>query len=252
MIAALMLLAAWLGYLFLQRSFYIDRMKVKGAAFLENLDGDITHLRMTGPQFSDQDLKFVETVSTLKSLNLKGSSITELGLSYLGQCQKLERLNLSETQVSDNGMRQVSKISNLRHLYLTDSAITDEGLKHITSLSKLEWLDINGCKRITADGLASLEQLHALKNLNFRSVPITFEEYRAVQKRLPEVNLDIDVNPELGWGETNPLEESLNRETGELSLRPRRFHENVPPAEYVITADLLKRIPKKTALSYYR
>ncbi len=125
-IAGLMLLTAGLGYWFLQRGFYVDRLKVKGAKFFENIEGDVIHIKMTGPKFRDQDLKYMSTISELRAVDLSGSSITEKGLSYLGDCQKLEQLNLSGMQLTEEGMRHVSNIPNLEELLIQDVSLTYE------------------------------------------------------------------------------------------------------------------------------
>lgn len=226
MIAALMLMTAGLLYWFSQGSFYVDRLKSKGAEWSENTQGEISRLDLSEPVFRDRDLKYLESIPSLKDLNLEGTSITDIGLGYLALCPNIERLNLTGTKITNEGMHHLSKITNLRILYLNDTAVTYEGLQHLVQLPKLQSL--------------------AILNLS-----LTYEEYLSLRERLPKASIGAEANHLLGWDETSPMEAFLINKAGEVRLISRWAGERIVPPGTVITKEFLKSFPGKEFVTFF-
>lgn len=99
----------------------------------------------------------------LEDLSLEFSEITDVGVyALMNRCEKLSRLivhnsNSLETGITDNAACVIANYaSELFHsLGLGFAEITDEGLKTICYNVELTFLSINGCNKLTYEGLKS-------------------------------------------------------------------------------------------------
>jgi len=106
-----------------------------------NLESDVT----------DDDLDQVaQRCPFLKYLNLSwNQNITHVGFGHIAKMRYLHELNLSFTNLDDACLR----------------AIIDGCLPHDWSYPGLEILDLSGCRRLTAQGIAAIVELKNLKEL---------------------------------------------------------------------------------------
>jgi hypothetical protein len=175
----LLVLAAWAGWhtyrVFGQRSVveHIDELggmvtydfedtdpeyreaREKGAGLIASVLGnDYTHdivevnLRTTDGAISDEDLRKVSELSSVRKLSISNAAeVTDEGLAFLAGMPRLERLTLSKLpQVTDEGLSVLSRLPELRELQLASlPKITDEGFRHAAELANLQKVIINNC-----------------------------------------------------------------------------------------------------------
>lgn len=63
-------------------------------------------------------------------------------------------------RITDKGLEYLANFTTLESLNLSFCAISDIGLKSIANLKNLKSLNLTGCRNITADGIASLNQVN--------------------------------------------------------------------------------------------
>ena len=119
------------------------------------------------------DLEFGSTVGmieqSLKILSLEGSNITNSALQKLSDFPQLQRLNLGETDVSDDAMSEVS------------------------NCTKLEYLNLNGCEKITRTGIEKLVDCANIRELHLSGTDIGNDEIKYVVDNFPSLT-DLNVN----------------------------------------------------------
>ena len=99
----------------------------------------------------------------LEDLSLEFSEITDVGVyALMNRCEKLARLivhnsDSMETGITDNTACVIANYASddFRSLGLGFADITDEGLKTICFNVELSFLSINGCSKLTYEGLKS-------------------------------------------------------------------------------------------------
>jgi len=88
---------------------------------------------------SEADLKLLVSLKRqLVWLNLKGTSISDEGMREISQLTTLRKLNLDYTSITDKGIEKITDLSALTYLNLVGTKITDEGLIRLTTLKELK------------------------------------------------------------------------------------------------------------------
>jgi DNA-binding Xre family transcriptional regulator len=155
--------------------------RLRQVASLEELDLSFCN------QITDASLLALAGLPALRFLNLNWCyGVTDSGLTGLGHCKSLEVVSLwSCEEVTDSGVEALAMLPSLRVLELpefaaiTDQALTvlsakntsleslrldhlneisDEGLARLSGLKRLRSLTIEGCPKVTVDGVAALEK----------------------------------------------------------------------------------------------
>jgi Leucine-rich repeat (LRR) protein/thiol-disulfide isomerase/thioredoxin len=170
-----------------------------GVAYLKQLP-HLEHLRLgvydEGIRLTDDGLRDVGQITTLKSLDLSGTMITNAGLAHLHGLKHLEDLSLDETQITQEGLSQLEPLQSLRALrcYLNrplddDGAdavsrlkslrrlttfleLTDKGVAALAALPHLESFDLRG-EGVTDAALEHVGRMTSLKELDLHDCPIT-------------------------------------------------------------------------------
>jgi hypothetical protein len=165
-----------------------------------------THLttfrfELVGKTITDDDIKQIEQMWLLESLNLSNTQISDLTrLSGLAKLENLNALTLSLTQIND--ITPLSEFTNLRNLNLNDNNINDlKSLSELTNLRNLRLMNnsinnLSPLSKLTNLTLLDLENneindltpLYGLKNplsMWLRNNPITLAQVRALQAVLP-------------------------------------------------------------------
>ena len=99
-------------------------------------------------------------------------------------------LNLPSSRPARTGAQ--SGLTQLRVLGLADNRITDEGLAHLEELTKLEQLDLEDNPEITDEGLEHLDGLIRLKVVDFLGTNVTKVGVSKLQKALPNTQIVLD------------------------------------------------------------
>jgi formylglycine-generating enzyme required for sulfatase activity/Leucine-rich repeat (LRR) protein len=112
-------------------------------------------------QVSDEDLKHLAGLRSIRRLMCTSDRVTEVGLGTIAGLQSLEDLDVSGVPVTDQGLAHLAKLKNLHALSCCSQSITDVGFQHLAALDSLEVLNL---ERSSA-GDASLKHIGTLKRL---------------------------------------------------------------------------------------
>lgn len=153
-------------------------------------------LSLKATNITDETLRTLSSVTTLQELNLENCSIspgalqpiqkyTQLrklffssvqfnstSMHALSGCSQIEKLHMEECVISDVDMRYLEHLP-LRILVLDQTQITDVALEIIGRCTHLEELSLTQCYWITDHGIAALQNLQKLRELNIDHTPIT-------------------------------------------------------------------------------
>ncbi len=87
---------------------------------------------------TDDWLKRLSGVTTLKRLDLANCAIQGSGLQHIAGMTGLRELNLTLTPVTDAGLQHLARLTELRSLGLASTQCTGTGFSHLTALKQLE------------------------------------------------------------------------------------------------------------------
>jgi Leucine-rich repeat (LRR) protein len=191
-----------------------------GLAALKDVSWPIENLDLRGCPVSNEGLKNISGVSSLRALRLSGSnssaSVDDDGMASVAQLANLKVLSLDKLWISEVGVEQLLGLKNLSELYLADTTIGDdalamfsklpalrklrlarnqianEGLKHLEGLTELVELDLSEISQLSDEGLQHLSGLTNLRKLNLWRVPVgdAGVQFLKPLKNLEWLNLD--------------------------------------------------------------
>ena len=124
-------------------------------------------LHCEGAPITDDQLRQLTPMRSLRVLDLTGTKVTDVGLLHLVGCEGLETLLLWDTAITDAGLDLIGRMPRLRQLGLGNTAVTDAGLARLGSLRALRLLQLAGTN-VEGPGLA---HLHGLRDLERVSLP---------------------------------------------------------------------------------
>ena len=141
---------------------------------LKTLNGltGLTSLEICFADITDVGLVHLKSLTGLVSLSLGATEITDAGLVHLKELTGLKELDLHNTEITDAGLVHLKGLTGLKGLGLINTKITDAGLVHLKELTGLEYLRFYGTE-ITDAGLVHLKGLTGLKELDLSSTEIT-------------------------------------------------------------------------------
>jgi len=99
------------------------------------------------PRETDDELVALldgETFSEIQEIDLSNTQITNEALKTIGELTTLRSLNLSNTAIDDDGLKHLQNLANLQQLYLGDTLVTGDGLKYLHGLETLSTLSLVG------------------------------------------------------------------------------------------------------------
>lgn len=199
--------------------YFAERITDEGAAAVKGWK-HLKKLNLRGTKITDSTLEMLESVPTLESLdigwaevtdtgldhlaaltNLKwltmgGNKLTDASLQFLRQMPQLEYLDIGGQQrtdsglwsvlLSETGMQSIASVTELRELRLEGRNVSGKGLELLKPLKKLERLDLQGCKRLREDAVATLSSMKQLKTLDLRDSSLTPELILKIRNALPQ------------------------------------------------------------------
>jgi len=139
----------------------------------DNFFAVVVGVSSQSPEFTDDHLRHLETLSTLKFLDLSETLVSDSGLGHLRVLNQLERLGLVACPwITDAGLAHIEGLMRIKELDLRKTAITDEALAHLEKLHSIEelWLDDT---QVTDDGLVYLQDLTQLRTVGFCGSRVT-------------------------------------------------------------------------------
>lgn len=90
---------------------------------------DTVVLQMANADVTDDTLKYLEPLASLKELDLSDTKVTDAGLQWLRKNPRLETLRLARTSVTDAGLSTLETLPALKQLDLTGAKVAPERLQ---------------------------------------------------------------------------------------------------------------------------
>lgn len=177
-------LAAWLPYRSQQLA--VERFQAIGAEvrmepgplWVEDLWGDevfiydeVESVKMPR-NATDEHLRAIEGLASLRTLSVSGSHITDEGLQHLRGLTRLEWLWITNANITGEGLVQLSDSARLQKLYVYNTRFNDDGLRNLTGLKQLAYLNLDRTD-ISDEGLKHIGKLTSLGTLSFDRTKIS-------------------------------------------------------------------------------
>jgi internalin A len=127
---------------------------------------DLTTLDLSLTHITDQGMQEIKGLRGITELNLYYAEyVTDEGIAAIKDWKKLKRLNLHGTKVGDTGLEHISGITPLESLNVGSTLMTDVGLERLTMLPNLKELTMGG-NELGDAGLQALRQMPGLTYLD--------------------------------------------------------------------------------------
>lgn len=117
----------------------------------------------------------------LKGKGERNEKVTDNWLKHLAGIETLRRIDLSNCAIKGDGLRHLSGLVGLRELNLTLSPVNDDALGHLAKLSELRVLGL-ASTQCTGTGFAHLKGLKKLESVNFHFTPLNDDGLRAISQ----------------------------------------------------------------------
>jgi hypothetical protein len=138
----------------------LRQLQISGTASSNSTapNGPVNKLHINSCTVSDAALlRLIAKLPALKDLRISRGLAGDGLLQGLSAFTGLEFLGLAGTQITDAGLEHVSKLPKLRGLELGWTAVTDNGINAIAQLKELEWVYL-GATGVTVAGARALQK----------------------------------------------------------------------------------------------
>ena len=149
----------------------------------------------TGPQWlylatGDRGMEIFDVPATIDLYNgnnpLKGKGgrneqVTDEWLKRLAGLATLRKLDLANCAIQGDGLQYVGTLAGLRELNLTLTPVTDGALKHLGGLTELRKLGL-ASTQCNGTGFAHLKALRKLESVNFHFTPLNDAGLQAISQ----------------------------------------------------------------------
>lgn len=129
-------------------------------------------LRLRGQELTDETVRHVSKIKTLKSLYCRNTLLTNKGMAELGKLSNLEILRIGCPLVSADGLSGLGKLKKLNSLQFDGDRLRDDASLYLSALPALTTLGI-GSANFSDEGVANLKKLPNLQVLTVRSRLVT-------------------------------------------------------------------------------
>ncbi len=127
---------------------------------------DLTTLDLSLTHITDQGMAEIKGLRNITDLNLYYAEyVTDEGIAAIKDWKKLTRLNLHGTKASDTALEHIAGITSLESLNVGSTLMTDVGLERLTTLPNLKELTMGG-NELGDAGLQALRQMPGLTYLD--------------------------------------------------------------------------------------
>jgi uncharacterized membrane protein len=108
-------------------------------ALLLPLKAQIIWLDLARTTITDEHLKTIGQLLSLRRLNVQNTAISDLGIMALAPLPELQYLNLVGTNISDKGLKDLSDVKSLRKIYVYQTVVTHSGIDELlTALPEIQ------------------------------------------------------------------------------------------------------------------
>ncbi|NBV20582.1 MAG: hypothetical protein EBS05_01095 [Proteobacteria bacterium] len=115
----------------------------------------------------------------LKGKGGRNERVTDDWLKRLAGVTTLRKIDLANCAIQGDGLQHLAKLTGLRELNLTLTPVKDDALKHLAGLTELRFLGL-ASTQCTGTGFAHLKALHKLENVNFHFTPLNDAGLQAI------------------------------------------------------------------------
>ncbi len=120
-------------------------------------------------------------------MNIARTKVSDEGLKKLLKLRSLKKLDLSENSITDAGLKEsVSKMENLDELNLSGTKVTDAGVASLRSLKHLRKLWLRDLRSVSDASVPVLISLPEMQDLELQKTNITANGIQALAKALPK------------------------------------------------------------------
>lgn len=112
----------------------IRELRERGAAIevdAKSPDRPVIRIRLDGPHITDRELKCLEGMTHLHTVDLFDTRVTDDGLRHLSGLTNIKWLDLESPHVTDSGLLHLRGLTNLHTLLLTCQHVTKTGVKDL-------------------------------------------------------------------------------------------------------------------------
>lgn len=163
-----------------------DLKKSEDSPLTENDLAQVAELDLSfARNFQNADLKGINLLTKLNTLNLSYTQVSDIGLAHLQKLTQLTQLSLSCTKVSDAGLKHLQNLTQITYLSLTETQVSNAGLSHLQKFPLLIRLFLAGTQ-ISDAGLADLEKLTQLTAISLIGSKVSTGGYKRLQAALPD------------------------------------------------------------------
>ena len=128
------------------------------------LGGALVEVNLARTQVTDEGLKTLGNMGSIRKLRLENTKVGDEGLKYLANLAQLEYLNLYGTRVTDAGIASLAKLKNLKKLFVWETGVTrgaaEKLIEQIPGLTiNLGWDDeVSGSPPATKTAKSKMEK----------------------------------------------------------------------------------------------
>ena len=115
----------------------------------------------------------------LKGKGGRNERVTDDWLKRIAGVTTLRKLDLANCAVQGEGLQHLAKLTGLRELNLTLTPVKDDALRHLAGLTELRILGL-ASTQCTGTGFAHLKALRKLENVNFHFTPLNDAGLQAI------------------------------------------------------------------------
>jgi hypothetical protein len=138
----------------------------------------LKELSMRDTSIQDDWLVHLENLPLLH-LSIYGSKVTDEGMKHLAKITSLRSLNLSETDITDEGIRNLKPLKELINMNLTRTRITNDGVREFKAFRHLRNVDLDHTQ-VTPECLKTLIKIKSLWSVSFTDMPLTEADLRVL------------------------------------------------------------------------
>ncbi len=110
------------------------------------------------PGVTDKGLEHVvKNLPNLQVLNISDTHVTSKGIRCISGLKKLQMLWLSDLKVVDKDLAALQNLE-ISDIHLFCNPITDASFDSFRKMKRLRFVEVSGCKNITADGVSKLKK----------------------------------------------------------------------------------------------
>lgn len=176
----------------------ISNCEIDGTCFKKLKDQPITDVALNGTSLTDEGLKALCEIKTLRRLKLDNQyNLSKEAIAQIGNIRDLDQLMLVRCDLSDEHLFVLPPYPKLKYLDLSKNQnFTRAVLKLAKSCPQLEGINLSNDSKITVQDLAALKSLQNFRFLLLNNFNLTDDDVKKIVDMFPNLErLQIFANP---------------------------------------------------------